>query len=112
MARVFKQIDYWNLVSFLYKTACYNQQKAITLYKYTAYQLLKEGFNEIYLDKLAYDLNLISDNETENEEEISIFISEREYKNTMKNLNNQLSYYELVNFKSSLWDIIHKGYYD
>ena len=111
MARVFKQVDYYTLLCFLYKTADYNQQKAITVYKYTSYQLLENGFNKIYLDKLAYDLNLINNTE-EKEEEISVFISEREYKNTIKNLNNQLSYYELVNFKSSLWDIIHKGYYD
>ena len=108
MVRVFKQLDYYMLVCYLYKITNYDRKKAKILYKYTMFQLFKNGFNEIYRDKLAYDLNLVHDNETE----VTLNFTEQEYKRTLNELNELLNHYELINLKSKIWDIIHKGYHD
>lgn len=106
MVRVFKQLDYYNLVCYLYKRSDYNRKKAELLYKYTIFQLLKNGFNEIYTDKLAYDLNIIPDDGTK------LTFTEREYKTTLNQLNELFNHIELIKLKSKVWDIIHKGYHD
>lgn len=108
MARIFKQIDYYNLLCVIYKSANYNKEKSVTLYTYVCFQLLQEGFNKMYVEKLASDLNLISTNETEN----TFKISEKQYKTTTEQLNKLFNYHDLINFKSVIWDMVHRGYYE
>ena len=107
MARILKKIDYLELVLLIYKTSDLDKYKLLILFKYTGLKLIETGFNPLYIDKLVLDLNLLE--ETKEEGKSYVMVNENKL---IKELETNFSYYELINFKSIIHDILRSGYYE
>lgn len=103
MAKVLKEVEYFKLITLIYKTAVYNKNKAIILAKYTICQLEKYHFNKIYIDKLILDLNIQDEH---------IKIRNYAHTRTLTEIENNFNPFEIINFKSLIWDILRNGYYE
>jgi len=101
--RVLKNIDYMALLTLIYKHSNYDKNNAILLYTYIAIKLQNNRFNDIYIDKLKHDLNIIDDVE-----------NTIPFKDTsvVKKLNKIYPYHAVAEIKSTVFDIMHKGYYE
>ena len=108
MAKILKKIDYDSLVILIYLMANYNKKKAILLYRYTAHYIIESQFNVMYIEKLAYDLNLI---DIDNKDIIRFDDIKDNFITNITNMDKEFTHLEIINFKSILWDILHKGYY-
>lgn len=101
--RVLKNIDYMILVLLIYKYSNYDVNNAILLYTYIAIELSNNRFNEIYMDKLKKDLNII--------DKVKDAIPFRSSK-IFKEINKTYPHHAVVEIKSTVFDIMHKGYYE
>ena len=108
MTKVMKKIDYNKLVLLIYKLSSYQRDKAILLFNYAAYSLIHSGYDTLYIDRLAFDLRLFNENETDL---LAFNKSQLEYQNNLQMMNRTFNHIELVKFKTSVWDVIQKGYY-
>lgn len=109
MARILKKVDYLELVLLIYKTSQLNKKKLLTLFKYTGLKIINLGFNVIYLDKLVLDLNLLEETKEIGNAYLMCMSTEKDID---KELETSFSYYELINFKSIVHDILRSGYYE
>lgn len=107
MAKILKITDYYALLTVIYKYADYDKNNATLILKYVSYQLLKHTYKSIYIDKLILDLNLV-----DNDALMQINLTEKEYKKTIKDMENTFNILQIMTIKSLLFDIIHKGYYE
>lgn len=101
-SRVMKKVDYLELVLLVWKHAGYNPAKADVLYEYVSGELLKSGYNTIYIEKMRLDLLLVTDNTGSAGRVIP----------QQAKLSKYFNFYEEVEIKSLVFDILHKGYYE
>lgn len=104
MAKALKKSDYSDLLILIFKYSKYNKAKSELLFSYVAKQLFKLGYNNMYLNKLAIDLDLVDCNK-----DFEI-IQDNINKNVI--LDESFNMYDVINIKSLVWDILHKGYYE
>ena len=99
MARVLKRADYQELLIIIYRYSNYEKEKAIILYHYVIHKLSKNRFDDIYVEKLTIDTNLT-------DHSIKNFIIKD--KDIERKLREYFSYYDVINIKSLVFDIMHK----
>lgn len=107
MARILKVVDYMTLLSTIYKRSNYDKEKSTILFNYVSYNLIKYGFKTIYVNKLALDLNLLVLEDKE------IFeYTNHNYEATNLKMEEKFSFFEVVEIKTYVIDILQKGYYE
>lgn len=101
-----KKGNYSKLVIFIYSLSNYDKKKAMVLYNYSCYHLLRQDYSDFYTTKLALDLNLA------NEEEVILFDGKTQsYKENLLKLTEMFSTREMMELKTKIWTFLEKGYY-
>lgn len=109
MAKILKGIDYCKLIILIYSMSDYQKEKAVLLFKYVSHHLLHNKYNELYIDKLALDLKLLNDDGTDL---LKFDKSQSNYQNNLIAMDQAFNNFELIKIKATVWDILHKGYYE
>lgn len=100
--RILKRIDYLELLTLIFKFSKYDKNRATILVKYISFQLLKQGFNQIYIDKLQLDTDMTLEPLPYNNRCIEAIQNE---------IDLEFEHIEIVEIKSFVFDTLQKGYY-
>lgn len=98
MGRVFKEVDYLNLVVMIYKLSKLNEKNIILLYNYTCNYLNDNHITKEYLIKLQCDLNMNKPPTIQ-------------YRSLERKLDSILTAEEKTRFKVELFNTLQKSYY-
>lgn len=98
MPRAIKKVKYIELLKVIYKHSNFDINKAELLVKYTCHQMMMHKIDPIYIDKLQYDTKIA-------------LKDEYNYEIVLRQLHKIYTHFEVIEIKTTVFDVLSSGYY-
>ena len=98
MAKAINKAKYIDILRIIYKYSNFDINKAEILVKYTSHQMMMHKIDPIYIDKLQYDTRIA-------------LKDEYNYEIVLRQLHKIYTHFEVIEIKTTVFDVLSSGYY-